>query len=180
MNFIVLDLEATCWQGNDMNRRQEIIELAAYRVNGYREWIDDFHSFIRPIDHPRLSSYCIELTGIPQEKVSKARKFGPVFTDFLDWIEQLDQPHIICTWGARDLEIIRDECLVHELTEHILPPFINLKAQYANMHRLPREAGLIKALEYSEIEFEGSHHRARDDAFNTTRLFLQYLDQWEY
>jgi len=180
MNFIVLDLEATCWQGNDMNRRQEIIELAAFSVNGYREWNDRFQSFIKPKDHPRLSAYCMELTGITQDQVNKARKFERVFNDFQEWMESHDHPQLLCTWGAKDMVIIRDECQAHDFDCSFLPKAINLKAQYAVMHQLGREVGLIKALEYSDIEFEGSHHRAIDDAYNTARLFLHYLDQWQY
>src|SRR5688500_11524057 len=87
MNFIILDIEATCWQGNAMNRRQEIIELAAYSVNGYREWNDKFQRFIKPKDNPRLSAYCMELTGITQDQVNKAKRFESVFTDFQECME---------------------------------------------------------------------------------------------
>ncbi len=180
MNFIILDLEATCWQGNVMDRRQEIIELAAYHVNGYGEWQEHFQSFVRPTDHPRLSAYCVELTGIRQEQVDKARRFGAVIHAFQDWLETIDHPQLLCTWGGRDGEIIRDECFRHEVDPAFLPPGINLKAQYARMHRLPREAGLLKALEHQGLEFEGSPHRALDDAFNTVKLFIQLLDRWQY
>jgi len=180
MTFIVLDLEATCWQGNDMNRIPEIIELAAYSVNGYRDWIDSFQRFVKPKTHPRLSAYCIELTGITQEQVNKARRFEKVFMDFQEWLEAHDHPQLICTWGNKDMSIIKDECKAHDMDDHFLPSSINLKAQYASIHQLSKEVGLLKALEYSGIEFEGSPHRAVDDAFNTTKLFLQYLDRWIY
>lgn len=180
MTFIVLDLEATCWQGNDMNREQEIIELAAYSVNGYRDWIDSFQRFIKPKAHPRLSAYCMELTGIKQDQINKAKLFDRVFPDFQEWLEGHDHPQLMCTWGAKDIPIIRDECRRHDIDDRFLPHSINLKAQYASIHQLSKEPGLQKALEYSSIEFEGSPHRAIDDAFNTTKLFLQYLDRWQY
>jgi 3'-5' exoribonuclease 1 len=180
MNFIILDLEATCWQGNIMDRNHEIIELGAYRVNGYGEWIDQFQSFIKPVEHPRLSSYCTDLTGITQDQVNKAKKFEFVFPLFEDWYYGQDGPHLLCTWGAKDMELISAECKRHEVDDQFLPVCINLKAQYAMMHRLPKEVGLLKALEYTEIDFEGSHHRALDDAFNTAKLFLHYLDRWQY
>ena len=100
--------------------------------------------------------------------------------DFFEWIESSDQTQIICAWGAKDMEIIRDECLVHDFEFDQLPKSINLKSQYARMHSLTKEVGLLKALEYTGIEFEGSHHRAKDDAYNTAILFLHYLDQWQY
>jgi 3'-5' exoribonuclease 1 len=180
MNFIILDLEATCWQGNDMNRVQEVIELAAFCVNGYREWVDQYQRFIRPTHHPRLSAYCTELTTITQNQVDKAKKFDVVFPEFLDWLDALDQPQLICTWGAKDMEIIADECRAHDIDIRTLPKSINLKSQYASMNHLGKEVGLLKALEYSEIEFEGTPHRANDDAYNTALLFMQYQDQWQY
>ncbi len=180
MNFIILDLEATCWQGNSMDRNPEIIEIGACRVNSYGEWIDRFQSFIKPVEHPRLSSYCIDLTGITQEQVRKARPFGYVFPLFEDWFYALDGPQLLCTWGAKDLELIEAECRRHDADHAFLPASINLKYQYAMMHRLEKEVGLLKALEYTEIEFEGSHHRALDDAINTTKLFLHFLDRWQY
>ncbi len=163
-----------------MNRRQEIIELAAYSVNGYREWNDKFQRFIKPTENPRLSVYCTDLTGITQEQVSKAKKFDRVFNEFQEWVESHDQPQLICTWGAKDMVIIRDECHAHDLDCSFLPHSIDLKSQYAKFHQLSREVGLLKALDYTGIEFEGSPHRAADDAFNTTRLFLHYLDRWQY
>lgn len=180
MQFIILDLEATCWQGNTMDRRQEIIELAAFRVNGYGEWVDQFQSFVRPVDHPRLSAYCIELTTITQEQVNKAKTFDHVIQRFQDWLENEEGVQLICTWGDKDLDIIREECKRHDHEASFLPAFINLKGQYARLNRLPKEVGLVKALEYNEIDFEGTPHRAVDDAYNTAKLFLQLRDRWQY
>jgi 3'-5' exoribonuclease 1 len=180
MQFLILDLEATCWQGNAMDRRSEIIELAAFRVNRYGEWIDQFQSFVRPIDHPRLSAYCTELTTITQEQVNKAKTFHQVFESFQDWLELEDSTQLICTWGGKDIDIIKAECHRHRYDTSFLPSSINLKAQYARIYRLPKEIGLLKALEHNEIEFEGTPHRAIDDAYNTARLFLQFIDRWQY
>lgn len=180
MNFIILDLEATCWQGNLMDRNQEIIELAAYRVNGYREWIDHFQSFIKPVQHPRLSTYCTDLTGITQDQVSKAKSFEHIFPLFEDWFHALDGPQLICTWGGKDISLIKAECRRCDADDSFLPGWIDLKSQYAGFHQLSKEVGLLKALEYNDIDFEGSPHRALDDAYNTAKLFLQYLDRWVY
>ena len=130
MNFIILDLEATCWQGNDMNRRQEIIELAAYSVNGYREWNDQFQRFVKPVEHPRLSAYCMELTNITQEQINKAKRFENVFTDFQEWMDSHDQPQLLCTWGHKDMIIIREDCSAHDLDCSFLPKAINRKSQF--------------------------------------------------
>lgn len=163
-----------------MDREQEIIELGAYRVNGYGEWIDQFQSFVKPVMNPRLSVYCTELTGITQDQVTKARNYGQVFPAFEDWFYDQDGQHLLCTWGDKDLDLIHAECARHDVDHQFLPVCIDLRAQYARMHKLPKEVGLLKALEYTDIEFEGAHHRALDDAFNTAKLFLHYLDRWQY
>ena len=180
MNFIILDLEATCWQGNLMDRNQEIIELAAYRVNGYREWVDHFQSFIKPVQHPRLSTYCTDLTSITQEQVSKAKPFDHIFPLFEDWFHAQDGPQLICTWGDKDMDLIHSECLRSDTDASFLPGWIDLRSQYAGIHQLSREVGLLKALEYNDIDFEGTPHRALDDSYNTAKLFLRYLDRWVY
>lgn len=180
MNFIILDLEATCWQGNDMDRRQEVIELAAYHVNGYGELGDHFASFVKPIDHPRLSAYCTDLTGITQDAVDKARKFDVVILRFQDWLDTIDHPQLLCTWGAKDLPMLLEECKRHDIDYDFFPPVINLKSQYARIHKLYKQVGLMKAIEHSGFEFEGAAHRAIHDAYNTSKLFIQLLDKWQY
>ncbi len=180
MNFIILDLEATCWQGNAMGRQQEIIEIGAYRINGFGDWIDQFQSFVKPIQHPRLSTYCKDLTGITQAQINQARTFNIIFEMFEVWLEEYDEPYLLCTWGAKDMPFIFADCERHDLDYSFLPKAIDLKYQYAQIHQLGKEVGLAKALEYNAIEFEGNRHRAIDDAYNTSRLFLAYLDLWQY
>lgn len=180
MNFIILDLEATCWQGNKMGRQQEIIEIGAYQINGYGDWIDDFQAFVKPIQNPRLSTYCKDLTGITQEQINRAKTFDRIFQLFEEWVHELDGPKTLCTWGAMDLPFIIADCHLHDVDYSFLPANIDLKNQYAQIKKLNREVGLAKALEFNDIDFEGSKHRAIDDAYNTSKLFLKYLDQWQY
>lgn len=180
MNFIILDLEATCWQGNAMGREQEIIEIGAWRINGYGEWMDHFQAFVKPKLFPRLSSYCKDLTGITQMQVNRAGSFEQVFQDFEDWLDHDDSAYILCTWGDKDLPLIIDDCHRHQVDYAFLPRCIDLKSQYAAIHQLSKASGLMKALEYNELEFEGAHHRAIDDAYNTAKLFLRYIDHWQY
>ena len=43
MNFIIFDLEATCWEGKPPNMVQETIEIGAVRINPYGEVEDTFN-----------------------------------------------------------------------------------------------------------------------------------------
>ena len=66
-HFIILDFEATCIK-NVRLHPQEIIEFPA-RILAYDsqfnslEFVSEFHSFVRPIIHPRLSPFCTNFTG---------------------------------------------------------------------------------------------------------------------
>ena len=54
--FIIYDLEATCWR-SPKPRQVEIIEIGAVRVNEHLEIVDEFCEFILPVIHPRLINF---------------------------------------------------------------------------------------------------------------------------
>ncbi|MFN8888672.1 MAG: exonuclease domain-containing protein, partial [Cyclobacteriaceae bacterium] len=75
MNYIIFDLEATCWEGFDKSQN-ETIEIGALKVNDNREIVSEFSSFIKPLKNPILSDFCKQLTSIQQEDVDQAQHFN--------------------------------------------------------------------------------------------------------
>ncbi|KAL7979194.1 hypothetical protein Chor_015218 [Crotalus horridus] len=68
--LIIIDFESTCWK--DGRRCQEIIEFPAVLLNTSNGEIEtEFHMYIQPQEHPTLSEFCIELTGIKQNFYSR-------------------------------------------------------------------------------------------------------------
>jgi DNA polymerase III epsilon subunit-like protein len=102
-DFIVVDLEATCWEKGTRPDRMETIEIGAVRVGGTK-WLPgkEFSRFVRPTADPVLSEFCRSLTGIKQADVNDAEPFPSVFHDFLVW----------CGGGdsvlAKGLEVLAD------------------------------------------------------------------------
>ena len=86
MNYIVYDLEATCWEGRPPNMAQETIEIGAIRINGYGEVTGSYNRFIKPVLHPYLSHFCKDLTSIDQVAINRAKQFPDVIDEFKDWI----------------------------------------------------------------------------------------------
>ena len=86
MNYIVYDLEATCWNGHAAADMQEIIEIGAVLINPYGEIEKEFSRFVKPKLAPTLSMYCKELTSITQAQVDRAEDFDEVIHDFKHWI----------------------------------------------------------------------------------------------
>ena len=87
MNFIIYDLEATCWdQAAFKNRPQEIIEIGAVSLNNFGEVQDTFSSLIKPTLFPAFSIFCPELTNISTQEINKAPYFPVDLDHFLDWV----------------------------------------------------------------------------------------------
>ncbi|MCB0685020.1 MAG: exonuclease domain-containing protein [Saprospiraceae bacterium] len=180
MNFIIYDLEATCWRGAPPNNVQEIIEIGAIKVNGYGEEIGSFNQFVRPSVNTQLSVFCTELTGIEQHQVASANLFPHVIDLFWEWIEIDASDYTLVSWGMEDQQLMRNDCRLHNLEDDWLTPHLNLKNAYRSIMKLNRPTGLLKTLEREGLDFDGRHHRAIFDAINTSKIFVKYLDEWAY
>lgn len=180
MQYIIFDLEATCWEGNLVGREQEIIEIGAIRLDDYGKPHDSFQKFVKPLKHPSLSVYCKKLTGIGQPDIDAAKPFRLIGTQFLDWIHRSEEDYKICSWGSKDKTLLLDDCMKAGLETDWLDAYTDLKSQYHHLNGLQRKLGLKKCLLREGIEFDGSHHRALDDAHNLVALFVRYFDMWAF
>lgn len=180
MNFIVFDLEATCWQGRPRTMIQEIIEIGALKINPYGEVTGSFNQFVQPILNPRLSAFCQELTSIEQSDVDRARTFPEVIELFQDWAEIYEEDYLLCSWGNFDRKMLVQDCRLHRLEDEWAEEHINLKRQYQELKKLRRPRGLRRAVEAEGFEFTGIHHRGIADAENLAKIFGKYLDEWRY
>lgn len=183
MNFIVYDLEATCWatEYETRGKKREIIEIGGLLLNEDGEVKSRFESFVRPIVHPMLSDFCKQLTSISQVDVNQADEFPEVIEDFQDWIGlNDDEEYLLCSWGFFDRSALIKDCLLHNLESSWAKQHINLKHQYPRIKNIAREVGLSKALKMEGYEFEGTQHRAISDAFNLAKIFKRYLNLWRY
>lgn len=101
MDFIVVDVEATCWAEPRPRDRMEIIEIGAVRLDEDLNLAGEFTSFVGPVVEPALSAFCTELTSITQAEVDDADPFSMVFPEFIDWIG--DAEVRLCSWGFYDV-----------------------------------------------------------------------------
>ena len=179
MIYIIYDLEATCWEGYPLASQQEIIEIAAFAVP-QGEGISNkvFQSFVRPVLAPTLSTYCKRLTNIPQSKIDEADDFKIVNEKFSLWLEEFNEEIILCSWGDKDIEFLKNDTRLHEIDLAYLNAAIDIKHAYYMLKELPHKIGLSNALKAENIEAEGEQHRAYWDAFNLTRLFMKYRSEW--
>ena len=178
MRYVIVDLEATCWEKGTSPDRMEIIEIGAVLLaSGSGPMSGEFGEFVRPIASPQLSEFCTQLTSIRQADVDSAAQFSVVFPRFIAWIGA--EPFRLCSWGAYDLTQFRTDCNRHRIA---LPasfePHINLKAEFARLKGL-RPMGMKGALAHMRIALEGTHHRGADDARNIAKLAQIILPEVE-
>ena len=174
MRYVIVDLEATCWEKGTDRLRMEIIEIGAVLLaSGEGPVVSEFGEFVRPVVEPTLSDFCRQLTHIRQHDVDSADRFPAVFARFLHWIGA--EPFMLCSWGAYDLDQFRTDCGRHAV------PFpasferhINLKREFAVLHK-SKPCGMAAALRRMNLPLEGTHHRARDDARNIARIARSLL-----
>lgn len=180
MNFIIFDIEATCWEGRPPSMTPETIEIGAVKIDDYGDVLGSFQRFIKPILHPQLSHFCRQLTQIDQVDINRAALFPTVIDAFHDWIDIWDEDYLLCSWGGFDQRIFRQDCALHRIEDDWTDPFINLKQQYHDIKKLQRPRGLKKSVEMEGFEWTGDHHRAMPDAENLAKLFRKYIDVWRY
>jgi len=176
--YIVYDLEATCWESGTRPERMEIIEIGAVRVDATKlNIVDEFNTFVQPVSEPELSEFCRNLTSIGQEDVDGAPTFPDALRIFLDWVGK--EETILCSWGSYDRNQIKVDCRRHSIEPPmVLENYWNLKQQFAERQN-GRKYGVKRALRILDIPFEGTHHRGIDDARNIAKILLRLLNEDE-
>ncbi|XP_078417154.1 ERI1 exoribonuclease 3-like isoform X1 [Cetorhinus maximus] len=136
-NFLVLDFEATC--DKQMIKPQEIIEFPILKLHGRTLEIEsEFHTYVQPVVHPELTSFCTELTGIVQSMVDGKPTLPQALQMVDDWMQEeglLDPKvnSIFVTCGDWDLKtMLPGQCQYLGLpVPDYFKKWINLKKAYS-------------------------------------------------
>lgn len=171
--YVVVDLEATCWEG-PAPFPNEIIEIGAVALTtGAALERPGFQRFVRPVLGGGLSAFCTSLTSITQQQVDGAPGFATALEAFVNWAA-VGGAYTLASWGSYDWRQLRQDCerakLAFPFARHL-----NVRRAYtAVLGRRGRPEGLEEALTHLQLTPEGVPHRALDDAINAARV-LQLL-----
>jgi len=179
--FIIFDLEATCWDKSEGNNQiNEIIEIGAVKLDENAKQIDTHQTFIRPTKNPILSEFCIGLTSIKQDDVDSAPYFAEAIHNFENWISDNNSDTALISWGYYDKNQLLKECAsknYHGEIINLLDNHFSLKHDFAKMKGI-KACGMKRALEILKIPLDGTHHRGIDDALNISKIFKTIFNQW--
>lgn len=182
--ILVIDLEATCWEDkvDGLDRRQtlddmEIIEFGCVLAKPSGAIVDTKSFLIRPVVHPKLTSFCKQLTTITQDDVDAS----PIYTDVVKQIDTWLAAYDLFAWGSWG-QYDKNQIEAERLRHNSYPafnylPHLNLKKLWRkdNGTGKSRKGGLRNALSFHGLIFEGTQHRGIDDARNIAKL-LPFID----
>jgi inhibitor of KinA sporulation pathway (predicted exonuclease) len=175
MQYIVYDLEMT-------NRLSEIIEIGAIRmkaVNGEMILLDSFQSFVHP-KMDKLNTRITNLTGITKKDLISAPAYTDAIENFKSWIGLED--YYLCSWGPEDKWALITDSSFHQSNIEWIINHNDLQFHFSMLHDSEKgfRYGLSRALQTMELAYEGSKHRALDDAINTARILQKIYKRIEF
>ncbi|SOB81035.1 3'-5' exonuclease [Streptomyces sp. 1331.2] len=167
----VIDVEATCWQGQPPpGQVSEIIEIGLTVVDlRAGERLAKHRLLVRPA-RSQVSPFCTELAGLTQAEVDGGLSFREA-------CRQLAARHRAgsiawASWGDYDRNQFTRQCR-HTNTAY---PFgdrhTNAKVAFTASYGLRRRPGMAEALTVAGLPLEGRHHRGDDDSWNIAALVL--------
>lgn len=171
--YVVIDFECTCTEVRNA-LPFEIIEFPAVVMNSKTLEVEfEFHRYVRPTEHPRLTPFCTDLTGIQQSDVDSADELHVVLDEFHEFLESNNiKDFTVCTDGPWDFEdFLRPETRRKRIE---LPrwtkEWIDIRRKFQVSFGLRKWIGVSDMLKRFGLEFEGRPHSGIDDARNIARI----------
>jgi inhibitor of KinA sporulation pathway (predicted exonuclease) len=174
--IVVVDVEATCWEGKQPDDQQsDIIEIGICLLDVKSGEITDNQGIIVKPSRSKVSPFCTELTTITQEMVDEGISFAEA-CKYLK-IEYQAQSRAWASFGGYDLKMFQRQSTDLQVAYPFGPSHINVKTLFALANKLDREQGMAGALQMLDIDLEGTHHRGVDDAKNIAKILWRLLDR---
>jgi inhibitor of KinA sporulation pathway (predicted exonuclease) len=174
-NILVVDVEATCWEGQIPNGMvSEIIEIGICLLDLHTGEISDNKGIMVLPEYSTVSPFCTELTTITQEMLNQD---GVPFKEACRILKKdyLSQSRAWASYGAYDVKQFQRQCNLMKVGYPFSPSHINVKTLFALKMKLSHETGMSAALEMLNIPLEGTHHRGVDDAKNIAKILKHIL-----
>ncbi|MFB8031796.1 exonuclease domain-containing protein [Streptomyces sp. NPDC056004] len=180
----VIDIEATCWDGQPPpGAVSEIIEIgltvvdlrAADGVSPARTGsrargrLARHRILVRPA-RSTVSAFCTELTGLTQAEVNTGVSFAEACRLLASEHRSGTRPW--ASWGDYDRNQFTRQCRATGTRYPFGHRHTNAKLPFTAAHGLRRRPGMAQALEVAGLPLEGRHHSGADDAWNIAALIL--------
>lgn len=182
--FLILDFEATCDQERSF-KPPEIIEFPTVVLNAKTlQKEGEFHYYVKPIVNPKLTPFCIDLTGIQQEWVDQGLLLPEVLQKYDEWLRkqgfiESTKKIAFVTCGDWDLlTMLTSECRRRKLKKpSYFNQWINIKKEFQRFYNFSGMLGMAGMLNKLKIELTGKHHSGIDDCRNITKIVIRMIQE---
>ncbi|NVM54435.1 MAG: exonuclease domain-containing protein [Candidatus Helarchaeota archaeon] len=173
--IIVIDVESTTWKDiPPPSQEREIIEIGICPLQvatGKR--LSKRNILVKP-EKSTVTDYCTKLTTLTQEQI---KNLGISLKEACSTLEKeyLTKTRTWASWGKYDKNQFERECKSKNVPYPFGPNHVNIKSLFASKKGLTHEVELLEALQMLGLQFEGTYHRAVDDAYNIAHVFLKII-----
>lgn len=177
--IIIIDLEATCWQGTiPAGQENEIIEIGLAVLDTQTGLISKNKGILIQPQRSKVSPFCTELTTITQDLLdTNGVSFAEAINQLLD--EYNPNLYTWASYGQYDLNMLKKQCKSFGIPYPMGDEHINVKVLFADIYGLQKPTGMNGALGMLNIPLEGTHHRGIDDAKNIAKILYWCLQKLE-
>ncbi|MGW2083925.1 exonuclease domain-containing protein [Streptomyces sp. NPDC001880] len=167
----VIDIEATCWDGQPPpGAVSEIIEIGLTVVDlRSAERMARHRILVRPA-RSTVSAFCTELTGLTQAEVGTGLPFADACR--LLAAEHRAGARPWASWGDYDRNQFTRQCRATGTRYPFGHRHTNAKLPFTESYGLRKRPGMAQALKIAGLPLEGRHHSGADDAWNIAALIL--------
>lgn len=182
MNYIVLDLE---WNqalyGKKMIKSPvllhgEIIQIGAVKLDENFNVLKTFKIMVSPKYYTKMHKKVMKLTNITEDDLKFGFPFPFALKHFKKWC---GEDFAFLTWGNDDLGILKDNIILHALTDEWLPQTYDLQLIFGyHIGDCRKQVSLSNAIELVQEEAFDAHD-ALNDAQSTAKI-CKHLDMEQY
>jgi inhibitor of KinA sporulation pathway (predicted exonuclease) len=178
--FIALDLEMNCKQ--DSSEPGKIIQVGI-AIGNYENYLNQQYIerswFVNPNED--IEPYITELTGISNDDMRYASSYSEIHYEIKSLIDQYSCFVNPVVWGGGDSNLFKSEvrdaigfCHIFGFREIDIKTIHTFNLLVQNKKTT---SSLKSALSFYKMKFEGTPHRAVDDARNTLNLFFKFINR---
>lgn len=175
----ILDLEASCWQTNKeqpKNEISEIIEIGITEVDTKNlKTLKSESILVKPMSS-KISKFCTELTTLTQEQVDG----GLILSKACDKLKLRfkSDNRIWISWGDYDRKQFEKNCRDYDIRYPFGPRHLNLRNCFTLLYGLGEEPSMEDALKHINLPLVGTEHRGVDDSRNIAAIFIHILNRF--
>lgn len=171
---IVIDLEATCWQGKKPKGvHHDIIEIGVAVLDVASGKVLQNEGILVQPTSSEVSPFCTELTTITSDMLADAPDFRTASQLLTERFNTKKHPW--ASFGAYDYNQLQRQCAREQVPFPLSAQHLNVKLLFALCHQLQTSLGMAGVLSKLKLPLEGTHHRGVDDARNIAHILHQLI-----